>query len=187
MAARGYSQRFIRNGSIFIRILAAYHFAQTYIGELAMTGGLSMLPTLNSLGDHVYVDKLTSHYGRNVQRGDVIIFSKPTEENVRVCKRVVGLPGDIVYSNEMPGEPHSAFTKKYIRVPAGHLWVLGDNSSASMDSREYGPIPMGLVAGKVQWAIYWGIKDLLPHWPRKINCVLKTSSSSVGDIINNDN
>ncbi|TPX32470.1 hypothetical protein SmJEL517_g04484 [Synchytrium microbalum] len=35
------------------------------------------------------------------------------------------------------------------QVPPGHIWVQGDNSSNSKDSREYGPIPMGLIRGKV--------------------------------------
>lgn len=38
---------------------------------------------------------------------------------------------------------------RYITVPVGHCWVEGDNALWSVDSRHYGPIPLGLVVGKV--------------------------------------
>lgn len=34
-------------------------------------------------------------------------------------------------------------------MPEGHCWVLGDNLTESRDSRTYGPVPLGLVKGKV--------------------------------------
>lgn len=34
-------------------------------------------------------------------------------------------------------------------MPEGHCWVLGDNLTESRDSRVYGPLPLGLVSGKV--------------------------------------
>lgn len=39
--------------------------------------------------------------------------------------------------------------RKYISVPKGHVWVAGDNLSNSFDSRGYGPVPMGLIKGRV--------------------------------------
>ena len=38
---------------------------------------------------------------------------------------------------------------KYIRIPKGYVWLAGDNMSNSTDSREYGPVPVGLIKGKV--------------------------------------
>jgi hypothetical protein len=35
------------------------------------------------------------------------------------------------------------------QVPPGHIWVEGDNLIVSRDSREYGPIPLGLLRGRV--------------------------------------
>lgn len=36
-----------------------------------------------------------------------------------------------------------------IIVPRGHVWLEGDNSENSMDSRYYGPVPMGLIQSRV--------------------------------------
>ena len=36
-----------------------------------------------------------------------------------------------------------------LQVPEGHCWILGDNLTESRDSRTYGPIPLGLINGKV--------------------------------------
>jgi len=36
-----------------------------------------------------------------------------------------------------------------IQVPRGHCWVVGDNFDYSRDSRHFGPLPMGLIKGKV--------------------------------------
>lgn len=36
-----------------------------------------------------------------------------------------------------------------VRVPMGHCWVEGDNPQLSRDSRDFGPVPLGLVRGIV--------------------------------------
>ncbi len=36
-----------------------------------------------------------------------------------------------------------------LQVPAGHVWVQGDNLAHSLDSRVYGPVPLALVKGRV--------------------------------------
>ena len=41
-------------------------------------------------------------------------------------------------------------------VPDGHIWVEGDNSINSRDSRDYGPVSAALVVGKV-WMRLWPI------------------------------
>lgn len=35
------------------------------------------------------------------------------------------------------------------KVPEGHVFVAGDNLPWSRDSRNYGPVPMGLINGKI--------------------------------------
>lgn len=36
-----------------------------------------------------------------------------------------------------------------VRIPLGHVWLAGDNPSNSTDSRSYGPVPIGLIQGRV--------------------------------------
>ncbi|KAK0544337.1 hypothetical protein OC845_005653 [Tilletia horrida] len=37
----------------------------------------------------------------------------------------------------------------YITVPKGHVWIAGDNHSSSFDSRDYGPVPLAMIRGKI--------------------------------------
>lgn len=46
------------------------------------------------------------------------------------------------------------FRSKVIVVPKGHLWLEGDNSENSIDSRTYGPVPMGLVQSRAAVRLY---------------------------------
>lgn len=46
------------------------------------------------------------------------------------------------------------FRSKSIIVPKGHLWLEGDNSENSIDSRTYGPVPMGLVQSRAAVRLY---------------------------------
>lgn len=35
------------------------------------------------------------------------------------------------------------------KVPQGHCYIIGDNLKWSRDSRDYGPLPLALIRGKV--------------------------------------
>ena len=55
-------------------------------------------------------------------------------------KRLIGLPGDVVESLH--------YKTPFVRIPAGHCWVEGDNHKRSIDSNEFGPVPLALVDSK---------------------------------------
>lgn len=119
------------------------HLVHSGVYEVTETYGESMLPTLNCHGNFVHVNKL-HRLGANCKLGDVIICAKPTLPTQRVCKRITGLPGDYVLI-----DPSNKSSTHMIQVPQGHFWVTGDNLAQSIDSRTYGPMPLGLVKGKV--------------------------------------
>uniref|UniRef100_A0A7N5KCS9 Inner mitochondrial membrane peptidase subunit 1 n=1 Tax=Ailuropoda melanoleuca TaxID=9646 RepID=A0A7N5KCS9_AILME len=45
-----------------------------------------------------------------------------------------------------------------VMVPTGHVWLEGDNLQNSTDSRYYGPIPYGLIRGRIFFKI-WPLSD----------------------------
>ncbi|KAL9242394.1 hypothetical protein vseg_016396 [Gypsophila vaccaria] len=105
--------------------------------------GHSMSPTLNpsnsNFTDYVLVEKICLRR-YNFSRGDVIVFMSPTNHKETNVKRIVALPGDWL---RLPD------TYDTVKIPNGHCWVEGDNSATSMDSRSFGPVPLGLAQGRV--------------------------------------
>jgi signal peptidase I len=121
---------------------------------------------------YVLVDKLTPRFN-DYARGDVIVFEPPPEyrgDNTPFIKRVIGLPGERievhdggVYVNDVrleePYVPSGDLTEaggstaSWV-IPAGDLFVLGDNRESSSDSRVFGPIHHEWVIGRA-WLRYW--------------------------------
>lgn len=59
-----------------------------------------------------------------------------------VTKRIVAMEGDIVRT--LP-----PWEDKTVRIPKGHVWVEGDDPTRSRDSNTFGPLPLGLVNGRI--------------------------------------
>ncbi|ELR05597.1 hypothetical protein VC83_07678 [Pseudogymnoascus destructans] len=119
------------------------HVIWDYGYEAAATAGSSMLPTFETIGDWVISSK-SYRRGRSVVVGDLVTFRSVYEPGTKVIKRVIGLEGDYVLAYT----PESG-NDTMIQVPKGHCWVTGDNLDQSLDSRAWGPMPMGLIRGKV--------------------------------------
>jgi signal peptidase I len=130
----------------------------------------SMKPTLEQ-NDRVLVSKLDYRFG-SPQRSDMIVFNPPVPDaTIPYVKRVIAVGGDVidlrngnVFVNgqqvEIP-EAHGATQPQApqivypFTVPAGHVFVMGDNRTFSSDSRTFGPVPVGNIIGKV----------ILRFWP----------------------
>ncbi|TVY25759.1 Mitochondrial inner membrane protease subunit [Lachnellula hyalina] len=119
------------------------HLFLTHIYTLKATRGPSMLPTLEVFGDSVLISRYFRR-GRDVKVGDVVSFDSVVVAGEEVIKRVVGMQGDFVVLQDEAGRG-----EKMLQVPEGHCWVVGDNLSASRDSRHFGPMPMAVIKGKV--------------------------------------
>lgn len=133
------------------------HLIHEYVYEFTETRGESMLPTLQSQHDYVHALK-RYRLGRGLDMGDCIVAVKPSDPEHRVCKRITGMPGDVILidpssSSELTHSTAAAVQNdgfnKYIKVPEGHVWVTGDNLCHSLDSRSYSVLPLGLVKGKI--------------------------------------
>jgi signal peptidase I len=135
---------------------------KTFLFQAFYIPSLSMYPTLHK-GDRVLVNKV-SYDLHDIHRGDIVVFERPPGEPTSIkdlIKRVIGLPGDviegrdgIVYVNGTaleesyidPGDRTENLPKQ--NVPAGELFVMGDNRNNSEDSRVFGPIPEKTVVGR---------------------------------------
>ena len=146
---------------------------QGYLAHSFLIPSGSMEPTLLS-GDRVLTTPLVFDF-RDPARGDVVVFHSSAFAGAVLIKRVVAVAGDIVevkngalYVNgERQEESYlldpamdSDFPKTL--VPAGDLFVMGDNRNDSEDSRIFGPVPKKDVIGKALavWWPFWHLHEL---------------------------
>ncbi len=120
----------------------------------------SMEPALLQ-GDAVLVRRMRFTSESPPKRGDIVFFCDPVTKKTWLVKRVIGLPGEIVtilmgqvYINGVPlREPYlgTFYLDDFGQwwVPTDRVFVLGDNRAHSNDSRDFGPIPLDLIEGKV--------------------------------------
>jgi signal peptidase I len=126
----------------------------------------SMEPTLR-VGEYFLADA-TYYRSRAPSRGDVAVYLHPKQTHLYYIKRIVAVEGDriaikggrAVVNGMMVEEPYldvAAADGRFanmpeVRVPVGHVYVLGDNRSNSVDSRDsvaHGAVPVGNLIGRV--------------------------------------
>lgn len=161
----------------------------------------SMIPTLQ-IGDHILVNKLSyglqwptdCHFKLSVppatcytsntigdfgdpERGDVIVFRFPEDEDKDFIKRIIGVPGDtieiinkVVHVNGKPLDDE-AYTQRVdpgiidgkinhrdnfgpVTIPEKSYFMMGDNRDQSLDSRFWGFVSEDKIRGKA-FRIYW--------------------------------
>ncbi|HEX5094625.1 MAG TPA: signal peptidase I, partial [Acidimicrobiia bacterium] len=143
---------------LLVTAVAIAIIIKTFLVQAFYIPSGSMLPTLQE-NDRVLVNKL-SYKMHDVHRGDIVVFEAPPGMEQRdikdLVKRVVGLPGDDVslhdgqvYINgkaldedylpggpaQTPSEACSGHTETDWKIPDNAIFVMGDNRTASQDSR----------------------------------------------------
>jgi signal peptidase I len=150
------------------------------------TIGPSMTPTILN-GDRIDVDPHAYDYAPP-RLGDIVGFQGPANldagscatahpagspcpqavpgyEQMRLVKRIVGVPGDriaftadghSIRNGEVSAEPFIApcpgtcALPQPIVVPPGHYFMAGDNRPMSTDSRVFGAVPLEAIDGRVE-------------------------------------
>ncbi|KAL3849368.1 hypothetical protein ACJIZ3_011250 [Penstemon smallii] len=154
------AKELVSHSFVFAQFLSLLHLSHTYICSPTLVYGPSMLPTLNFTGDVVLVEKLSTLLGR-VGSGDVVLVKSPENPKKTITKRIIGVEGDTV---SFLVDPANTDRFHSIVVPKGHVWIQGDNIYASHDSRQLGPIPYGLILGRVFCRV-WPPEDFGPLRP----------------------
>ncbi len=151
-------------GSLFIVIYL-------YIGQPSFVQGASMEPNFHT-GERVITNKISYKF-ESIKHGDVVVIQSPRNPEIQYVKRIIGLSGDTVmvkeghvYLNDQLlqeqylqvqtptwefGEMHEGVP---LTVPKDYILVMGDNRPRSSDSREFGPVPMSSIIGKVVYRYY---------------------------------
>jgi signal peptidase I len=148
----------------------------------------SMEPTLHcarpapyceaKFSDRVLANRFIYHF-RSPHRKEIIVFNTPPKAK-EACgaggtfvKRLIGLPGDHVSERDgivsingvVLKEPYikpdrrDTFPPSSWNVPKGEYFFMGDNRSASCDSRTWGSVPRKNLIGEV-FFVYWPLNRI---------------------------
>jgi signal peptidase I len=117
----------------------------------------SMEPTV-AAGSIVWLNKALPRLA-GVQPGQLVVFNGPDDGEMPnqavLLKRVVATEGqsvailDGVLYVDVDQRTIDGVYFGTVTVPPGRLFVLGDNRETSVDSRDFGPIPITAVQGTV--------------------------------------
>jgi len=140
-----------------------------FVFDIVIVSGNSMQPTIKN-GETLFINKLA--YGlknpfksslifqwATPQKDDIVIFM---HNNRQVVKRCCGVSNEVLeysvdsgYILSIEGKSYPLTEQQFQRikynykVPNNTILALGDNSSVSVDSRNYGFVPVQTIFGKV--------------------------------------
>ncbi|UCG58090.1 MAG: signal peptidase I [Phycisphaerales bacterium] len=145
------------------------YLTKAHVVEAFALSADSMRPTLMR-GDKILVRKTRSYAPR---RGDVVVLRPRRHRDTVYVKRIAALPGETIEIrdgtiyidkrevrcpalNNIEHQSAGSFgiESQPYTVPQNSVFVLGDNSANSQDSRHFGPIPQSDVIGRA-CKIYW--------------------------------
>jgi len=163
---------------VIILVVAAALFAldgASLLVPIASSGTSTMAPTIPECYGWVLAEGFTYRF-RDPRRGEIVAIHAAGElggdvlpdrdaRDLALARRVVGVPGDQVvgrrgrvYVNGLKFD--DIRTPKFARVDLGdgEYFVLGDNRTASQDSRDFGAVPRNAIFGRVL-LVFWPLGD----------------------------
>lgn len=135
-----------------------------FIAQPFIVSGSSMIPTFEN-GEYLIIDEISYRFNEP-QRDDVVVFRYPNDTKKFFIKRIIGLPNETVNIKgntvtitnkehpdglvlEQPYVKNEAINEEHFVLKDAEYFVIGDNRSASSDSRYWGAVPKKLLIGKV--------------------------------------
>jgi len=149
---------------------------RTFVAEPFVVSGSSMMPNFKN-HDYLIIDRLSYRTG-DPSRGDVVVLRFPKDPSQYFIKRIIGLPGEkVCFSANCQGQDGNVYifnsenqdgiklVETYISQPSygqsqnmtlgeNEYFVLGDNRTASSDSRVWGSLERKDIIGKVWARVY---------------------------------
>lgn len=127
----------------------------TFLGSFHNISGSSMDTTLADGDQIISINSLKS-----MEHGDIVIASPKQMNDRMIIKRVIAFEGDTiridageVYVNgeklqeEYVDVPSVEDVQPEVKVPEGHVWIMGDNRNHSTDSRSIGFVAIDDIEG----------------------------------------
>lgn len=157
-------------------ILLIVGITRAFIISPFQVAGNSMERNLHD-SDYIVVDKI-SYRLKEPERGDIIVLIPPESTESFFVKRIIGLPGEkiefrdgeiIIHNDAFPAglrleedylSPENKSTylphkeNNIIEISNDHYFVMGDNRSASNDSRLWGSLHRRNIEGRA-WVVVW--------------------------------
>jgi len=160
--------------SSFVPAIAIFIWVRSFVVEPFYIPSVSMYPTL-TVNDQIAVEKFSKLFA-DPRRGDLVVFSPPKAfyeakglvkaKRTTLIKRVVAVGGDtvavsngvLIVNGKAEYEPYVREQIRYLFeplvVPAGCVFVLGDNRNVSDDSHVWGAVPSSNVIGKAFYVLW---------------------------------
>ena len=153
----------------YLLIIIAVVLIRLFIFDPVRVDGPSMDNTLLD-GQVLILNKIGYKKGK-IERYDIVVADVYISgKKERVIKRVIGLPNDTIYAengkvyvngeetdDSFTSSETEDFTKEdigLVKIPGDSYFLMGDNRSISLDSREFGTVKESEIKGKASIRIW---------------------------------
>ena len=161
---------------IAVTALVVLDFAELLV-PVKPDGTASMANTIPACDGRVLAQGLTYRWFTDPSPGEIVavhaavtdkgdvVPDKDADDRTLVLRVAAG-PGDVivgragtVFVNEVKLDDIATEPFPEVEVPNEHYFLLGDNRSAAIDSRTFGPVLGNAIFAKV-FAVFWPLRDI---------------------------